>query len=327
MTDMREIDIASIDLNLLHVLATVLEMRSATRAAHQLHVTQSAVSNALKRARDIFEDPLVIRQPHGLEPTPRAAALLPSLRTWLEEARRLISDVATFEPERSLRTFHVACSDAVAVALLQPLLRLLGERAPGAGLRLLTLDRLLAEDGLARGEVDLLIGMPPVLPAGHEAELVYRDPLECIVRRDHPRVASRLSLATFAALPHVDLALFGVVDDTVDRALSKHGRSRSVRVALPHFSSVPLALLETDCVATLSSRLAREFAQRFPLRVLAPPLALEPIEIRQVWHRRSEHDAAVSFLREVVRDAARLAAPVRKTRRGGARRAGLRNTA
>ena len=171
----------------------------------------------------------------------------------------------------------------------------------------------VSHDGLARGNVDLLIGIPKVMPDDHEAELVYRDPMLCIVRKGHPKVRTRLSLDAFASLPHVDLALFDTVDDTIDRVLSKRGRSRNVQVALPHFSSVPLAIAETDCVATLSSRLARMFAERLPLRVLEPPVKLDPIEVRQVWHRRSEVDVAVGFLRAVVRDAALLSAP--RTRR------------
>ncbi|MBN1206471.1 MAG: LysR family transcriptional regulator [Myxococcaceae bacterium] len=298
-------NLAAIDLNLLNVVATVLEERSATKAAVRLHVTQSAVSNAMKRARELFGDPLVLREAYGLAPTARGVELLPALRAWLEEARRLVAKAPVFDPCTSTRTFTVACSDAVAIALLQPVLRLLKKRAPSTRLRLLTLDRLIADDGLARGEVDLLIGIPPVMPPGHEAELVYRDPLECIVRRDHPQVRSKLTLSLFASLPHVDLALFGAIDDTIDRALARHGKARVVTVALPHFSSVPLAVLETDCVATLSSRIARAFAARLPLKVLEPPLKLEPIEVRQVWHRRSETDAAVGFLRALVREAAR----------------------
>lgn len=316
MTDMHDVNLAAIDLNLLHVLAAVLERRSATRAAADLHVTQSAVSNALKRARDLFDDPLVIRRPHGLEPTPRASALLPPLRAWLDEARRLVADAPSFDPLRSTRTFRVACADAVAIALLRPTLQLLGERAPRTGLHMLTLDRLLAEDGLVRGTIDLLVGMPPVLPPGHGTEFVYRDEMECIVRRDHPRVRTRLSLDAFASLPHVELALFDVADDRVDRALSKVGRQRSVRVVLPHFSSVPLAVLETDCVATLSSRLARTFATQLPLRVLKPPVPIEPIEIRQVWHGRTEGDEAVRFLRTLVREAAARSATRGRRGRG-----------
>lgn len=305
---MRDVNLGAVDLNLLHVLAAVLEERSATRAARKLHVTQSAVSNALRRARNLLGDPLVHRRPHGLEPTPRALALEPALREWVEGARRLLLDAPSFDPRRSTRMFRIACSDAVAATLLQPILRLLMQRAPAARLRMLTLDRLVADDGLARGEVDLLIGVPPVLPDGHDAELVYRDTMECIVRADHPSVRRRLSLEAFASLPHVELALFETIDDRVDRALAQQGRQRTVQVVLPHFSSVPLAVAESDCVATLSSRLARHFAERLPLRILKPPVTLDPIEVRQVWHRRMAEDGALTFLREVVREAAQLGA-------------------
>lgn len=302
---MHDVNLARIDLNLLYVLATVLEERSATRAARKLHVTQSAVSNALRRARELFGDPLVERRPHGLEPTPRALVFLPALRAWVEGTRSIFVEPARFEPARSTRAFRIACSDAITATLLQPMLRLLMERAPMVRLRFVTLDRLLAEDGLVRGEVDLLVGIPPVLPEGHEAELVYRDPMRCVVRADHPTVRRRLTIETYAALAHVELALFDRIDDAIDRALSKHGRSRVVQVAVPHFSSVPLAVAETDCIATVSSRLARVFAARLPLRVLKPPVQLDPIEVRQVWHRRSATDEGVRFLRAIVRDAAR----------------------
>lgn len=192
----------------------------------------------------------------------------------------------------------------------------LKQSAPNARLRLVTLDRLIAEDGLQRGEVDLLVGIPPVLPPNHAAEPVYRDTFACVVRRDHPRLRGRLTLQRFCALPHVELALFESTDDTVDRALAGYGHSREVRVALPHFSSVPLALLESDCIATLSARLARAFAARYPLRVLPPPLALPELEIRQVWHRRAEDDPAIRFLRELVRNAARPSSPRARTPKG-----------
>lgn len=303
---MNNVNISAVDLNLLHVLSTVLEEGSATRAAKKLHVTQSAVSNALRRARHLFSDQLVVRKPYGLEPTPRALALKPALREWLDATRGLLVDSPSFDPRRSTRTFRIACSDAIAATLLRPILRLLAERAPGVRLRMLTLDRLLAEDGLAHGEVDLLVGIPPVLPDGHGAEVVYQDRMECIVRVDHPRIRRRLSLNTFASLPHVELALFDTIDDHIDRALAKHGLHRTVQVVLPHFSSVPLAVAETDCVATLSGRLARAFARRLPLRVVAPPIALDAIEVRQVWNQRFDGDGAIRFLRTVVRDAAAI---------------------
>lgn len=308
---MPELNLASIDLNLLNVVATVLETGSATKAAAKLHVTQSAVSNALRRARALFGDPLVLREPHGLRPTARGDALAPELRAWLEEAKRLLHGADAFEPARSGRTFTIACSDAVALVLLGPLLRRLSAEAPNVVLRLTTLDRLIEGDGLARGEVDLLIGIPPVVPPGHRAEAVYVDPMRCVVRRDHPRVKGRLGLDTYTELPHVELALFSSPDDAVDRALAAKGRVRRVAVAVPHFSVLPVAVAASDAVATLGLRLATVFAERHGLEVLAPPVPLPALEIRQVWHRRADTDRGLQWLRAQVVAAARETVPTR----------------
>lgn len=316
-------NLSSIDLNLLVVLAVVLEEGSATRAAARLHVTQSAVSNALRRLRELFGDPLVVRTARGLAPTPRATALGPQLAKVLEGVRQVIDPGPAFDPTSTTRTFSVAGTDGVGLALLPALLRLMASQAPRARLRLLTLDRMIASDGLARGEVDLLVGIPPVVPAGCESEPVYEDPMRSIVRRDHPRVRGRLTLDVFASLPQAELSLFGEPDDTIDRALARHGLRREVRVAVPHFALLPLVVAESDCVATLSARIAQPLARRLGLRVLTPPLELPTLRLVQVWHRRTSEDPAVRFLRRLVQRAAGApasevsgSAPAGRKRRG-----------
>lgn len=301
---MNNRNLSSIDLNLLVVLATVLEEGSATRAAARLCVTQSAVSNALRRLREVFNDPLLVRTARGLTPTPRAAELEPQLKRLLEEVQRIIKPEASFDPATTTRTFTVASTDGVGVALLPALLRLLKAKAPRARLRLLTLDRLIASDGLTRGEVDLLIGIPPVLPPGCRAEEVYKDSMQSFVRNGHPRVRRRLTLELFTELPHAELSLFGQTENTVDRALAQLGRSREVHVAVPHFSLLLLVVAESDCVATLSSRILQPLAGRLGLRMLTPPLELPTLRLVQVWHRRTEEDPGVQFLRRLVLQAA-----------------------
>ena len=315
---MTTVDITSMDLNLLVVVATVLEEESATRAAARLHVTQSAVSSALRRARDAFDDPLVVRRAHGLTPTARGAALLPGLRAWIEEARRLVSDTASFDPTRTERTFTIACTDAIALVLLPGLVRALEKAAPSAKLRMLTLDRLLADAPLERGECDLLVGTPPVVPPNHRAEAVYEDRLVTLVRRGHP-CGSRLTLHDFASLPHAELALFGRPYDAIDVVLARAGRARTVKFLLPHFAALPLVLAESDAIATVGERVARSFARTHSLRWLATPIALPALSIRQVWHERSSSDPGAVFLRRMVRDVAALTAP-RSPRTRGSRR-------
>lgn len=306
---MSDVNLSAIDLNLLVVLDAVLEEGSATRAAARLHITQSAVSNALRRARELFGDELVVRRPYGLAPTSRALAIAPTLRGVLDGARSVLAGAPAFDPATTTRCFTIACSDAIGVTVLPALLRRMRVHAPRARIRMITIERMVATDGLARGEVDLLVGIPPVLASAWRAEPVYNDPMSCIVRKGHPTIGKSLTLARYASASHVEVALFGEPDDLVDRALAKHGRTRTVAIAVPHFTSVPLAVLETECIATLSTRIARAFAARMPLVVLRPPVRLPRLAVQQIWHQRNDDDPAIAFLRAQVKAAARDARP------------------
>ena len=300
---MNAVNISSVDLNLLVVLDALLQEGSATRAAARLHVTQSAVSSALRRLRDLFGDPLLVRRAHGLSPTPRAARLAPELSDLLGRTRALLAGEPSTDLAATTRTFSIACSDAVATVLLAPLLREMRVRLPAARLRLVTIDRMVASDGLARGSIDLLVGIPPELPRGCLAELLYEDPMRCIVRAGHPRAKRRLSLASYTELPHVELALFGQPDETVDRALARRGKTREVRVSVPYFASIPMAVVATDAVATLSARVAAAFEREHRLTVLPPPVPLPKLRVNVVWHRRSEGDTGVALMRQLMHEA------------------------
>lgn len=299
---MTDVNLANVDLNLLVVLDAVLSERSATKAAAKLHVTQSAVSNALRRLRTLFDDELVVRTAYGFIPTPRADTLAPSLRALLTETEKLLS--ASESHTKRARTFTVACTDAISVSLVPGLRRELERQLPLARLRVVTIERELSHQGLATGDVDLLIGIPPALPTGCEGEGVYEEHIVCVIRRDHPTVRTKLSLDRYTSLPHIEVALFGEPDDRVDRALARVGRSRTIALTVPHFSSVPFAVATSNCVAALGARLSVAFAKPLGLRILTPPVELPRLQIQQVWHRRASHDPGVILLRKMARKVA-----------------------
>jgi DNA-binding transcriptional LysR family regulator len=152
---------------------------------------------------------------------------------------------------------------------------------PNASLRVVTIDHLLATNGLASGEVDLLVGIPPALPAGCKAERVYDDTMVCIVRKNHPTIrGSRLSLDAYASAPHAEVALFGAPDSRVDVALARHERARRVALTVPHFVALPSVVASTDAVATLSRRLAVALAPAKALRMHRPPIELPAHHVR-----------------------------------------------
>src|ERR1700735_806868 len=83
MRNMRLQTLRQVDLNLFVTFAVIAEEKSITAAAAKLHLSQPAVSRALKRARLMFQDDLLIRSPNGFELTLRGRKLLDELNQLL----------------------------------------------------------------------------------------------------------------------------------------------------------------------------------------------------------------------------------------------------
>ncbi|MBL8679529.1 MAG: LysR family transcriptional regulator [Myxococcales bacterium] len=302
MSVITRMNLSAIDLNLFVVLAVVFDEGSATRAAARLHVTQSAVSNALARLRAALNDPLFVRGPRGLLPTPRAAALAPKLREALGLLREVVDAPGADAPTRLRRQFVVACTDVVQAAVLPRLLAIVNQRAPGVRIRAVPVVQSL-RDELASGGVDLLIGAPPSLPRGCRGEVLWKDDLVCLASSKHATIRTRVTLAQFATTPHIDVAVHGQPQRRIDRALAAHKRKRTIVLSVPHFSVVPECVAESNAIAVLPRRFAIEAARRYPLVVLECPIALDAVTIKQIWHDRSQNDPALAALRLLVREA------------------------
>jgi DNA-binding transcriptional LysR family regulator len=296
------VNIDDLDLNLLRVLQAVLAEKSATRAAKRLHVTQSAVSNALGRLRAALGDPLLVRNARGLSATPRARALEPRLASIMRSVEALLGDEAAFDPGATTREFTLACADYCTTILGPPLCELLRARAPRATLRFVPLERLSEGEGLA-GNIDLHLGMPSQVPNGCSSASLFKDSFVCALRRRSRPAPRRLSLEAYLAADHVRVSVLSSTHDPVDVALGKRGLSRRVVLTVPHFSVVPL-LVERGYVATLSRRLAQAQARSYELSLCDPPLALGERATRMIWHDRTDADPGSRFLRQLVRDAA-----------------------
>lgn len=229
--------IASLDLNLLLVLSTVLSEQSVARAARRLHVTPSAVSNALARLRVVLGDPLVTRKGRGIVPTPRAAELAPTLARTLAELERTITQ-APFDAANCSRTFTLAIADAGQVARLPSIASALGREMPNARLRVVGIDSLLSLGDLASSEVDLHVGIRARGPGIH-AEPLHSEPMRLLARKNHPECAVRLTRGRLGALRHVgvEMAPGRGFRDPVALAYSRARTARTVVVSVPTFAA------------------------------------------------------------------------------------------
>ncbi len=302
-------NLSAVDLNLLVAFEALYDTRNVTLAGQRINRAQPSVSSALGRLRLLFQDELFLRTADGMQPTPKAAALMPAVSAALDQIRQALTQGAGFDPQAAAgRRFTVAASDYADVVIVPHIVAALRRDAPGIDLRIARLDRAALYEQLDNGSVDLAIGGHLAPPKRMLRERLYQEHFVCIADRHHPALRGRkLDLARYVALPH---ALFTPSDDgsargVVDASLARLGQRRRVACTFAHIVALPHAVQGTDLVATLARRAALRLAgPGLTLRPLPPEVDPGPFDIDMVCSRRAPGDAALAWLQQVVRDAA-----------------------
>lgn len=291
------------DLNLLSALDLLLETGSVTTAAIRAGVTQSAMSRTLARLREAFGDPLFVRTRRGMQPTATALALTEPTRIALEAARAVFASRMVFEPGSAARTFAIASTDFSALVVVPPLVDRLRDAAPGISIASVPLPASPA-DALDAGAIDLAIVFGSPSRAGLRWQLLFEDELVCILRRRHPALAKRLTLARYLELRHLSITPAAHVGDAIDRGLAREGAHRHVVARATHFLLAPALLRAHDLVLTTGARVAAELARMAPLEIVPAPVDIGPLRIGQLWHERIDRDPAHAWFRSQIRDVA-----------------------
>ncbi|MGP1256714.1 MAG: LysR family transcriptional regulator [Kiloniellales bacterium] len=300
---MRDVhNLRGIDLNLLVVLEALLRERHVSRAAATLNMSQPAVSHALSRLRAQFDDPLLVRDAHGMALTGRGAALREPVARALEAVRAVV-DTQRFDHKTVQRRFRLAMSDYSAALILPKLMRHMRKEAPNASLAVSQGSRDAMAGAVMKGEVDLAIGVFPKLADGLHAETLMEEHFQCLLDRANPHLSDgNLALDSYLAAPHVLVSMQGSATEEIDVALRRLRKRRRIVMTLPHYRVAPSIVAGTDLVLTLASR-GLEGSER-DNRVLSapPPFDLPTFDIVQIWHERHKSDEAIVWLRDLVKN-------------------------
>jgi DNA-binding transcriptional LysR family regulator len=287
-----------IDLNLLPILDAILVHESVGKAAAAVGLSKPAASHALSRIRDQVGDPILVRAGQRWVLTERAAAIAPRVRATVHEARALLSADRPFDPKELRREFRVHATDEMLSLFGLALGHAVSLAAPNVGLRFLALDT--EEAHALRTEADLALGVFNDLPPELRTQKLFDDRFVCLVRAEHPKVQGKLTLDTFLSLKHIGVAPRGRPGSVVDSALAARGLARRALRWVPYSGNAIEFVAESDCITTISERLARRTATRYDLQILAPPLPLPRCAGTQVWHSRLDADPAHAWLRRLV---------------------------
>jgi DNA-binding transcriptional LysR family regulator len=306
MTNMDRLHIGDLDLDLLIVFETMMEVRSVTAVSELLSMNQPNVSYALKRLRGFFGDELFIRTARGMQPTARALALQMPVQRMMEILRSEVLSPVEFRPQDSRRTFVINMTDIGELAFLPPLLKHFETCAPHVSVQPICLGAQNLLDAFRDGRVDLALGYVPELTARTVyVQSLLQHPFVCLARAGHPLATSGLTVSDFASAEHIGMMGEGHAQRQFEEKIDKLVGTRRIKFRTSNFMSVPFIVRDTDLIATVPKIMAIACADMPGLRVFKPPFDLDPIPISQYWTEQQHNDPGQIWLRRTIFEMAR----------------------
>ena len=315
-------DPQTLDRRELQLFDLLYSTHSVTRTAELLDQSQPTVSIWLGKLRRQLRDPLFVRTPAGMQPTPRADALIGHAREILESLRRLSQWEPDFLPATAQRRFRICMTDASHITLLPQLLAHVRAVAPQVRFEALRIDGNTAL-ALETGEADLAVGFIPWLESGIYQQTLFPQDWICLANQRHPRVGTSLSLKVYEDEEHVNIA-GGTGGRVLESALDVARVRRKVALELPGFLGLNAIVSTTDLIATLPRHIGETLAERGGVTVHACPVAIPNFTVKQHWHARYHNDSgnrwlrgtlAALFLQHTPKGAARTMSRPRRVRR------------
>jgi DNA-binding transcriptional LysR family regulator len=293
---------ARFDLNLLRVLVAIGDAGAVSRAAVRLGISQPSASAALARLRQYFDDPLFVRSPGGMAPTPRGAEVVVAAREVLHRVERTLRPDARFDPARAHRPFAFALSDVGEMVFLPRLTHALAQTSPDTPIRSVSLRPDALDEAMGGGDVDLAIGyFPDLKPPRYGQQMLFTHHFVCLLRAGHRLQGNRLTLSEFLSLQHVVVQSEGRTQEILDAHLEAQGVSRRVALVTPHFLSIPRLIARSDLVVTVPHAVGIAYGRpEYGLKAIDLPFRSPRIELHQHWHRKFQKDARNVWLRALV---------------------------
>ncbi len=293
-------NIADIDLNLLKVFEALHEESSASRAALRLGVTQSAVSAALRRLREVYGDQLFVRTGRGLAPTLQANQLKPVISDALNKCRQSLAMLDPAANQYDGRSVAIGLSDDFEIAYGRRLIEEIARRAPKLRLIFRQTHSQIVARALMERSIDLAI-----TAGGFAERLLSRQVLgeggyACLVDRDSLAPGQQqIELQEFVAREHILVSSGGFIGIT-DEGLAAVGLSRRVCASTTHFAALPFLLKGSQAVATIPAHAAASIAALSGLALLPCPLALPRYPVELGWRTSTQIDPVLVKVREAI---------------------------
>ncbi|SFV09260.1 LysR family transcriptional regulator [Pseudoduganella namucuonensis] len=291
-----------LDLNLLVALDALFSMRSVSRAAEHLHMSQSALSSALGRLREYFDDELLVQVGRQMELTPRAEMLREPVRDVLVRVDTTITATPYFDATLSDREFRIFVSDFSMAVLMPHMLALAQQQGASVRFQLLPQQRH-PQHALEQGDADLLVIPQEFCSPAHPTERLFDEGFCCVVWDQSSHARNGLSRDQYIAAGHVVMQPPSTGQSLEALSMKRTGIERRVEVTTYSFLAAPFLVVGTDRVATVHRRMARRLGAALPIALLPMPVPIDGMEQAMQWHKYRSLDPGMMWLRGLLHEA------------------------
>ncbi len=288
-----------IDLNLFVVMDALYRERSVTKVATLLHLTQPAVSNALGRLRQTFDDQLFVRTPDGMMPTPVSDTVIGDVRRALDLLGKSVGVNAQFDPAKSEKEFHLGMNDLAEALILPPLRKKLKEQAPYVSITNYYVDRKNATEELKSGDLDVLLDAHVVNARELEQTFLGELPYVVTMADEHPLARKRkITIEDYLKSEHLHVSSRRKGRGQVEIGLHSMGQKRSIVMRLHSYLVAERVAQQTDLLWTVPKVLANTTS----LKTKTLPFDVEPLQWHLFWAKSTDDDPANRWLRQLISD-------------------------
>ena len=308
MNKIDQMNIRNVDLNLLVYLNVLIDEQNVSKAANKLALTQPAMSNALKRLRDLFDDPLLVRAAGSMTPTAKALSLKPEIEALLKMAEAITQPSDIFDPSTAQMTFRIMANDYLESTLVAPFITAQLNQHPGLNFDVLSPSDVNLQD-MEKGTIDLAINRFNGLPRSFHQASVWRDNYCCLMHPANPYL-KKPDLEQYLASEHIWVNRAGwgaeaaVTNKSgsqklgwVDEALWQLEQTRHIRVFTRHYMVASLLCQSPQLIATLPRRQAKLLTEHTELVISPVPFQIVPIEVKMLWSPLLHHASPHQWLR------------------------------
>ena len=289
--------ISSFDLNLFVILNAIYTEGSLTKAAEVVGITQPAVSNALSRLREKFDDDLFVRTGTGMVPTQKTENIIADIQSALTLMQQSVNQPNSFDPEITERNIKLTLGDITEGRVLPYMMKEIYKNAPNISVGSYNYRRIDQVHALATNNLDFVVD--PVIPDSDEINSykVFQDYFVVIHREGHPiQKIKNLTVDDLLSQKFINVSNRRKGLHMVDLELEKTGHRRDIALRCQHFLIAPEIIRETDAVIMAT----HSFAKSNDLPFVEIPQELPPMEYFLSWHKSDEGDGGHEWMKDLI---------------------------